>query len=56
MNEELKRVEYIDEHGENLTSWECDFLDSVLKTLRTGCPMTERQRVVFDRIEEERLP
>lgn len=46
--------EWIDEHGKGVTSWEASFLDSVLKRLDRGDPLSEKQRKVLDRIYEDR--
>ncbi len=45
----------LDEHGENLTTWEADFIESLLGQLRAGRMLTEKQREKLDAIREERL-
>lgn len=45
----------VDEHAEGLTDWETDFLESVLKQLEEGRTLTDKQRSVLERIDEEKV-
>lgn len=45
----------LDEHGEGLTTWEADFVESLMQQLRAGKTLTEKQRARLDQITEERL-
>jgi len=45
----------LDEHGEGLTTWEVDFVESLMQQLRAGKTLTEKQRTRLDQIAEERL-
>lgn len=45
----------LDEHGENLTQWEIDFVEQLHGWLRVGRRLTEKQRATLDRIRSERL-
>jgi len=42
----------LDEHGQDLTQWEADFVESLHGWLRAGKTLTERQRATLDRIRE----
>jgi hypothetical protein len=45
----------LDQHGENLTQFEIDFLESILQQLRAGRTLTDKQRAKLEAIREERL-
>lgn len=45
----------LDQHGEGLTTWESDLIESLLQQLRAGRTLTDRQRAKLDSIREERL-
>lgn len=49
-------LQELDEHGEGLTPWEIELVESLTKRLRTGGLLTDKQRETLDRIREERLP
>lgn len=46
----------LDDLGENLTSWECDYLESLIQDLLLGRQPSERRRRKLDEIREDRLP
>jgi len=46
----------LDENGEDLTSWEANFVDSLMKQLRAGHRCSDLQRSTLERIREQRLP
>jgi len=48
-------LQELDKHGEGLTTWECDLIESLLQQLRAGRTLTERQRAKLDAIREDRL-
>lgn len=48
-------VKELDEHGEGLTTWECDYIESLLQQLRAGRWLSDRQREKLRTIREERL-
>lgn len=45
----------LDNHGEGLTQYEIDFVESLHGWLRSGRELTEKQRAMLDRIREDRL-
>lgn len=45
----------LDEHGENLSQWEIDYVESLHGWLRAGRMLTEKQRATLDKIREEKL-
>jgi len=45
----------LDEHGEDLTQWEIDFVESLHGWLRTGAVLTDKQRATLNRIRRDRL-
>ena len=49
-------LQELDEHGRDLTTWECDFIESMLQRLRAGDPLSDKQRAKLASIREERLP
>ena len=48
-------LQELDQHGEGLTTWECDYIESLLQQLRAGRTLTDKQRAKLDSIREERL-
>lgn len=48
-------VKELDEHGEGLTTWECDYIESLLQQLRAGRMLSDKQRAKLTSIREERL-
>ena len=48
-------VKELDERGEDLSEWEIEFVDSLLKQLKMGRFLTEKQRQRLDEIREEKL-
>ena len=45
----------LDDHGEGLTQWEIDLVESLMQQLRAGRTLTESQRAKLDEIREARL-
>lgn len=45
----------LDNHGEGLTQYEIEFVESLHGWLRSGRELTEKQRAMLDRIRSERL-
>lgn len=52
--EDAALLKRIDEEGEDVTEWECDFIESCLRRLDTGLPLTPEQRKKAEQIEQER--
>jgi hypothetical protein len=48
-------LQELDAHGEGLTQFEVDFVESLLQQLRAGRTLTDKQRAKLDSIREERL-
>lgn len=48
-------LQELDEHGESLTTWECDYIESLLQQLRAGRMLSDKQRAKLASIREERL-
>lgn len=48
-------VKELDEHGEGLTTWECDFIESLLQQMRAGRMLSDKQREKLNDIRGERL-
>lgn len=48
-------LEDIDDNGDGLNSWECEFVDSMLKRLEDGGLLTESQREKIVEIHEQRV-
>lgn len=55
MTDDEKLIKRIDDHGKGLTDWEVEFVDSCLRTLERGEPLTTKQRAVAQRIDEQRV-
>lgn len=58
IREDKDLAEWIDDHGDGLTSWETEFLDKMLKRLDMGAPLSPGQRrklqqIYVDRCAEE---
>lgn len=49
-------LQELDEHGENLTQWEVDFVESLTQRLLAGKPLTGGQRATLTAIRGDRLP
>lgn len=45
----------LDNHGEDLTQFEIDFVESLHGWLRAGRMLTDKQRATLDKIRGERL-
>ncbi len=48
-------LQELDQHGEGLTTWECDYVESLLQQLRAGKTLSDAQRAKLDSIREARL-
>lgn len=48
-------VKELDEHGEGLSQWEIDFVESLLQQLRASRRLTKKQRNRLDEIRDKRL-
>lgn len=48
-------VKELDEHGENLTQWEVDFVASLISQLLEGRHLTRPQQARLEEIREQRL-
>jgi len=48
-------LQELDEHGEGLTDYEIDLVESLTKQLRAGAMLSDKQRAKLDEIREERL-
>jgi len=48
-------LQELDQHGEGLTQWEIDFVESLTKRLRAGNMLTDAQRGTLAKIREDRL-
>lgn len=49
-------LQELDEHGENLTQWEIDFVEQLTRDLLAGARPTAGRRRKLDEIREDRLP
>jgi hypothetical protein len=45
----------LDQHGEGLSQFEIDFVESLTKLLRAGRMLSESQRAKLEQIREQRL-
>ena len=45
----------LDDHGDGLTQFEIDFVDGLMKRVKAGAILTDRQREVLAKIREDRL-
>lgn len=45
----------LDEHGKGLTTWEIDFVESLMQQLRQGRFLSEKQQARLKSIRDERL-
>ena len=52
----LEVAQKIDGLEQDVTSWEADYLDSILKRLRSGVKLTEKQFQVLEGMAEKYLP
>ena len=48
-------VEELDENGQGLTPWEIEFTEAMVKKVRDGIALTERERGKLSQIIEERV-
>lgn len=48
-------LQELDQHGEGLTLFEVDFVESITRQLRSGATLFDRQREILSKIREERL-
>jgi len=53
IREHLEMAEEIDRMERDVTSWEADFLDSILKRLRNKIPLTPKQAEVLEGMHEK---
>lgn len=49
-------LQELDEHGENLTQWEIDFVEQLTRDLLCGVRASTGRKAKLDQIREERLP
>lgn len=49
-------LQLLDKHGEDLTEWEIDFVESLTRHLKAGRWLTERQSEVLANIISKRVP
>lgn len=54
--DDLALVQFLDEHGEGLTSWEVDFVESCMRRVNALCPLSEAQRAKIVQITSNRVP
>lgn len=47
-------VQHVDNHGENLTQWEIDFVESLTQQLLAGGRLSKKQRERLEEIAEEK--
>lgn len=47
-------VEHIDNYAENLTEWEIEFVESLVRRVQAGNLLTDKQREIALRISEEK--
>lgn len=45
----------IDEHAQGLTTWEVGFVESCLKQLDRGDPLTVNQRPIAERLDDQKV-
>lgn len=48
-------VQEVDNEGENLTEFEVEFIVSLMKQLHQGRTLSQKQRILVDRIKRERV-
>lgn len=48
-------LQELDEHGNGLTQWEINFVESLMKQLRNGSFLSAKQREILERIRDEKL-
>lgn len=49
-------LQEVDEHGENLTQWEIDFVEQMTRDLLLGVTASAGRKAKLDQIREDRLP
>lgn len=49
-------LQELDEHGENLTQWEIDFVEQMTRDLLLGRRASEGRKAKLAEIREDRLP
>lgn len=49
-------LQELDEHGENLTQWEIDFVEQMTRGLLLGRRASEGRKAKLNEIREDRLP
>lgn len=56
MTEDEKRlIKRIDEHATGLTPWEVDFVEQMVRKAERGDALTDKQRAILERIDEQRV-
>jgi hypothetical protein len=53
--EDYNLVKRIDEHGENLTDWEVEFVASAVEWIDCNKVLTDKMRKIAERIDEQRV-
>jgi len=48
-------LQHLDEHGDDLSEWEIEFVESLMKQLKTGHWLTHKQKEKLHDIMEKRL-
>lgn len=49
-------LQELDQHGENLTQWEIDFVEQLTRDLLLGRAASPGRKAKLDEIREDRLP
>lgn len=55
LQDDVDAVTFLDEHGEGLTGWEVDFVESCAKRVNRMHTLSVRQRETLVRITSERI-
>ena len=49
-------IEDVNDYGQDLTSWEIGFMDSITDQFERSCSLSERQIEILERIYSEKTP
>lgn len=55
LGDDTEAVQFLDEHGKNLNTWEADFVESCAKRVNRMRPLSLAQRAKLQSIIEERI-
>ena len=56
MTEDDRRlIKRVDEHATGLSDWETDFIENMVRKAERGEPLTDKQRTILERIDDQKV-